>query len=281
MSRLRIRHVTGFRYRGDASLSYNEARMLPASRPGQFVVSSHLEVEPHVPVQMYTDYWGTRVAAFEVLAPHTELRITAESVVEVRTRPQAAPRVGWEGIERASARSVSLLEQQQFTALTTPHAEIEDLAAEYRAAGGDPIATASGILESVRDAFVYDSDATGVRTTAAEAWSQRRGVSQDFVHIGLSALRSVGIPARYVSGYFHADRDSPLGTTCPGDSHAWVEFWDGDWRSWSTATGGALDERQIGVGHGRDYTDVSPLRGIYAGSDESELFVSVETTREA
>lgn len=282
MSRIRVRHVTGYRYEGGADTSYNEARMLPASGGGLFVLLSHLEVTPNTSTHSYTDYWGTRVTAFEILGRHSELSLTASSLVEVGPRPDAdTPSVDWETIARARQRSVGLVEQSVQTALTAPPEEVAALAAAARERGGGVAQTANEILGAIYDAVEYEAGVTGVRTTAKEAWAQRRGVCQDITHIALGALRAAGIPAQYISGYFHPRPKAALGETVSGESHAWLEYWDGAWRGWDVTNNSPVGERHVRIGRGRDYNDVPPLRGVYAGSGASELFVRVEITREA
>ena len=122
---------------------------------------------------------------------------------------------------------------------------------------------------------------TGVHSTAAEAWAVRKGVCQDITHIALGALRAVGIPARYVSGYLHPKPDAEIGETVAGESHAWVEWFCGEWRGFDPTNLIDIGDRHVIVGRGRDYNDVAPLRGVYAGPYGSKLFVTVEITREA
>ena len=282
MTRIRIRHITGYRYDGEADTSYNEARMLPSSSNGQYVLMSHLEVAPNSSTHSYVDYWGTRVTAFEILTPHRELSLTASSLVEVRA--PAAPRdepLAWEGIATARERSVGLVELSTQTLLTSPPDDVVDLALEAKGRSSTPAETAQAIAEAVYDAVDYETGVTGVRTTAREAWAHRRGVCQDITHIALGALRRVGIPARYVSGYYHPRPSAELGETVSGESHSWLEFWDGAWHGWDVTNNAAIADQHVRVGHGRDYDDVPPLRGVYAGSGASELFVKVEITREA
>jgi len=100
-------------------------------------------------------------------------------------------------------------------------------------------------------------------------------------HVTLGALRSVGIPARYVSGYLHPKPDAPLGETIMGESHAWVEWFTGDWFGYDPTNMIDIGERRVLIAHGRDYRDVSPLRGVYAGASASGVFVRVEITRES
>lgn len=282
MTRIRIRHETGFRYAGTVSSSYNEARMLPASQDGQFVLFSHLEVAPTAVTHGYVDYWGTRVTAFEILGPHEELSLTASSLVETAGRvEQAARGLSWSALEAAVERSVDLVDHGEHTRLARPHEELAQTAREVRSRAATPEAAARELLAFVHGSIDYVPGSTGVRTTAREAWSQRRGVCQDISHMVLGALREAGIPARYVSGYHHPRPDAPLHETVPGESHAWIEFWDGAWRGWDPTNDVPIDERHVFVGRGRDYNDVPPLRGVYAGPTESQLFVSVEITREA
>lgn len=282
MSRIRIRHSTGFRYEGDVNTSYNEARMLPAAANGQYVLYSHLDVLPSTSTHSYVDYWGTKVTAFEVLKSHHELSLTASSLVEVTPRdPADGERLDWDEIDAARERSVALVEHTEQTPLTAPHAEVVRIAHEAKSVAGTPSRAAAEILAAVNRSVEYEAGVTGVRTTAEEAWEVRRGVCQDISHIALGALREIGIPARYVSGYLHPMPDAPLGLTVDGESHAWVEYWDGEWRGWDPTNDVPIGERHVLVGNGRDYNDVPPLRGVYAGSFTSEMFVKVEITREA
>jgi transglutaminase-like putative cysteine protease len=106
-------------------------------------------------------------------------------------------------------------------------------------------------------------------------------VCQDIAHVAIGALRAAGIPARYVSGYLHPSEDPAIGETVVGESHAWVEWFCGSWHGFDPTNLLEIGERHVQVGRGRDYSDVAPLRGIYAGPNGSRLFVEVEITREA
>jgi len=122
---------------------------------------------------------------------------------------------------------------------------------------------------------------TTVYTTAREAWEKKKGVCQDITHLAIGALRSIGLPARYVSGYLHPKPDAAIGETIAGESHAWVEWFCGDWQGFDPTNLIDIGDRHVAVGRGRDYNDVPPLRGVYAGPYASKLFVTVEITREA
>ena len=281
MMRLRIEHVTGFAYSGDVGASYNEARMLPGSTDTQFVLSSQLEIEPTTSVNHYTDYFGTRVAAFDVLAGHSALSITARSLVEVRPRPIDFVDISWDRVIREGARSIPTVEMLGQTGRTAPHAEVAEIARSIAAQHENPGRAAHAIAEAIGDAMEYMPGITGVHSTGAEAWTARKGVCQDIAHITLGALREVGIPARYVSGYLHPNAHPELGVATPGESHAWVEWFAGDWQGFDPTNRIEIGDRHVLVGRGRDYNDVPPLRGVYAGPFKSELHVQVRITREA
>ncbi len=281
MMRLRIEHTTGFAYQGDVGASYNEARMLPISTDSQFVLSSQLDIEPSTSVNYYLDYFGTRVAAFDVLAGHRALEITARSLVEVRPRPLEFPELSWERLAAESARAIATVEMLGQSARTAPHPEVVELARSIAAQHDEPARAALAISAAIGEAMEYMHGITGVHSTGAEAWGERKGVCQDITHITLGALREVGIPARYVSGYLHPVADAAVGVPTTGESHAWVEWFSGGWQGFDPTNNAEIGDRYVLVGRGRDYNDVPPLRGVYAGPFKSNLHVKVTVTREA
>lgn len=281
MKRLRIEHQTGFSYQGEATASYNEARMLPGSTDSQFVLNSSLDIEPSTSVNQYVDYFGTRVAAFDVLSPHSALTITARSLVEVRPRPLEHIDIAWSDLAREASRSIETVEQLSQTPRTRPHAEVADLARSIAVQHDHPGRAAHAIAVAVGDAIEYMHGITGVHSTATEAWEARKGVCQDIAHVTLGALREVGIPARYVSGYLHPRPSAEVGVAVTGESHAWVEWFAGEWQGFDPTNNIEIGDRHVLVGRGRDYGDVPPLRGVYAGPHKSSLHVKVTITREA
>ena len=282
MNRLRIKHMTGFHYGGDVTASYNEARMLPVSSDGQLVLFSNLEILPISSHHSYVDYWGSRVSSFEILTPHKELSLTATSLVEVRPRPHEPDSLGWSELELAVEATTETVEHLKQTRRTNPPAEVESIARDIKDKHESVCDAALAISMAIGDAVEYMQGVTGVTSTAAEAWAHRKGVCQDIAHLALGALRAVGIPARYVSGYLHPKPNAAIGETVAGESHAWVEwFCGGEWRGFDPTNNIDIGDRHVLVGRGRDYNDVPPLRGVYAGPYGSSLFVSVEITREA
>ena len=134
-------------------------------------------------------------------------------------------------------------------------------------------------VEWVRGELDYRRGTTGVHSSGLDALRDGNGVCQDFAHLSLIVLRSMGIPARYVSGYLHPDRDAAVGDTVDGQSHAWIQAWTGSWWNVDPTNDSEITEQYISVGVGRDYSDVSPLKGIYSGQGATDLDVVVEITR--
>jgi transglutaminase-like putative cysteine protease len=277
--RLRVNHTTGYRYESPVSASYNEARMTPLSTEYQTAIEAHLRVEPSVRVSRYWDYWGSMVHAFDTHTPHDELVVTASSVVETADEPAPMPYpVSWSDLADGQVRD-SFYEMLEPTAATAPDDELVDVADSVRSEAVDPAEAALLAGARVRDHLVYQRGATSVSTSAVEAWRHGGGVCQDFVHLTLALLRAMEIPCRYVSGYFHPLEDAAPGDTVVGESHAWAEAWVGDWMPFDPTNEVPVGHRHILVARGRDYGDVTPLKGIYSGAPASTPTVSVELTR--
>ena len=281
MNRLRIKHTTGFHYEGEVTASYNEARMLPVSSDGQLVLFSNLEISPLSAGHNYVDYWGSRVSTFEILSPHRELALTATSLVEVRPKVHLPHTVSWDDLAAVAEQKTEYVEQRGQTRRTEPPAEVVALARDIADGCASPCEAAEQICVAIGNSVEYMQGVTGVTTTAAEAWEHRKGVCQDIAHLAIGALRAVGIPARYVSGYLHPKPNAAIGETVMGESHAWVEWFCGEWRGYDPTNLIDIGDRHVTVGRGRDYNDVPPLRGVYAGPFKSALFVRVEITRES
>ena len=277
--RLRVLHTTEVSYPEPVRASFNEARMTPLTLPVQTTLEARVTVAGAVPVWTYSDYWGTFVSVFDITEPHQDLVIRAQATVETGqafglARPGPLP---WADL-RAQASGGRLLEYLLTTPLTTltPAVAATVIDAVH---GADPIEAAEQIVSRVRSQVSYVAGATGVRTNAQEAWAQGQGVCQDLAHVTVALLRAAGLPARYVSGYLHADPSAEPGGSAVGESHAWVEYWTGSWHAVDPTTNAAVEERHVVVARGRDYADIPPLKGIYHGASGGALKVTVEVTR--
>jgi transglutaminase-like putative cysteine protease len=272
--RLHVVHATTFRYDGVAHASYNEARLTPMTLPTQTTIQSRIDVSPAAVLLRYHDYWGTQVSAFDLEEPHDELVVTAESIVETaRAVDPPVTSARWSDLADPSTsdRYAELL-------MATRRTEVDDdLVAEvaravHAKAPHDAAITATAWLH---ERVAYVPGATGVQTNAREAWQRKQGVCQDLAHLSVGLLRRLGIPARYVSGYVHPDADAEVDVDVVGQSHAWVEWWVGEWYAHDPTANTSVGEQHVVVGRGRDYDDVTPLKGVYQGSPAKTLAVDV------
>jgi len=273
---LAIRHLTGFTYEGLAKASYNEARMTPISGPHQSVRQSQISVRPEVPFSSYVDYFGTTVTAFDIQDFHSQLEVEARSTVESRAAVLERP-LPWSALH-----GESLMDQYSEFLITSPRTTLSDEAVAGAAQWSGQLdlhQCARAVGDMVRQRVDYVPGATTVSSTAQEAWVRGEGVCQDITHITIGLLRSLGVPARYVSGYLYPSSDSDVGVMVAGQSHAWVEYFSGVWTGWDPTNAMSETERHIIVGRGRDYDDVAPLKGIYQGPVSANLGVVVEMSR--
>lgn len=279
--RLSVTHTTRLTYQGEVIASFNEARMTPLSTSGQLMLRHELSVSPVARLQRYPDYWGTAVEAFDVHIPHHTLTVVSTSVVDTVERWHQAPGVSWAQMraDDVADRWCEFMELGAIVDDASQDPAREDVLASLRHAP-TPRAAIGLAIEAVRDRIAYTPGVTHVHTTAAQAWAEGRGVCQDFSHTTLSLLRSVGIPARYVSGYIHTE-DADIGVPGLGESHAWIEAWNGGWEAHDPTNGRSVGPAHVLVARGRDYRDVSPLTGIYAGPLSQDPEVVVEVTRMA
>jgi transglutaminase-like putative cysteine protease len=278
--RLKIVHRTQVRYQGPVRASYNEARMTPQALPRQSVLNADVRADIPVPIWRYSDYWGTEVSSFDIQAPHEELEIVAQSTVETKPAPEPARPLSWAALRERVADRVdrALLEFLTPTTRTAVTAELAETA-RRRTADADPLEAAGEIVSWVNQRVAYVPGATKVQTGAQEAWDMGQGVCQDMAHLTVALLREVGLPARYVSGYLHPMAAAEPGDEMEGESHAWVEYWDGEWIARDPTNLAQVGERHVVVATGRDYGDVPPLKGIYRGAPNSSMQVAVTVTR--
>jgi transglutaminase-like putative cysteine protease len=277
--RLQITHRTGYRYSDVVEASFNEVRMTPLNAENQVLIHHHLAVSPLASLQRYVDYWGAHVDAFDVHVPHRMLEVTAISTVETPPMAPDVPGVGWDQLLCDEVRD-------RFAEFLAPSVYVDDaLLAPARAQIVSELATcltpreaADGAIAAVRERIEYTAGATNVYTTAEQAWEEGRGVCQDFSHTTISLLRALGIPARYVSGYLHTEEPN-IGKMVLAESHAWVEYWNGAWQAVDPTNNRGVGAAHVIVARGRDYSDVPPLKGIYAGGASEGLGVVVEITQ--
>jgi transglutaminase-like putative cysteine protease len=282
--RVTIRHTTSFGYPQPARASFNELRLTPRNDEVQNLLSFSLTLDPKARTTTYRDHFGTLVYAFNVNARHDHLTITGESRVLTYPRPPLPTD------DAEAAGSLAALDD----------AAVRDKQAEWLhpsplASGGEPLSTFSqhvrqvvapssvlalvrGVSREVRGRFTYVTGTSYVSSTVDDLLERGTGVCQDFAHLMISTLRDLGVPARYVSGYFYAgfgdpEPDTPLEV----ESHAWVEAYVPGlgWVAYDPTNDCPADERHVTVAVGRDYSDVAPVRGTLLGGNGQSLAVAV------
>lgn len=286
--RFDITYKTTFQYEDLVRESQNELRACPTSDDAQQLVSYRVTTSPTARVLSFTDYWGTRVDAFGVRTPHLHLAVTAEASVETRPRPLALASTA----HSTQLRDLRFLDEHIEYLAPSPHATwaggVQELARQVVAVAGDDVTgQVLAIHRAVGSRLAYAPGTTYVGVDVEDVLAGGTGVCQDFAHLAIAMCRSVGIPARYVSGYLFtisdatgADSDTDVVTV---QTHAWLEAAvpTVGWLALDPTNRQQVAERHVKIGHGRDYDDVLPLRGVYAGVAPADVAATVEIRRTA
>ncbi len=281
-----VTHRTEYRYSSTVSASFGEIIMLPRDLPGQACLRSQLTIDPQPhDLRERLDFFGNRTTSFAVLAPHTRLCVSAVSLVQVSGRLVAGiGAVPWEKVRDGIRTDPGdeALDARQFV-LDSPLVRISDDLAAYATpsfpAGRPLLAAAVDLASRIHRDFTYDPGATHVTTTIEEVLESRTGVCQDFAHLATGCLRSLGLAARYVSGYLETEPPPGRERLAGADaSHAWVSvFMSGAWVGVDPTNDQLVDDRYITTAWGRDYADVAPLKGvIFTQAEDHDLHVTVD-----
>jgi transglutaminase-like putative cysteine protease len=270
---LEVQHETRFTYPEPVAEAVTEVRMEPVSDADQSCRSFNLAVTPGSEVSRFQDGFGNRVHHFNVLCSHAEVRILAAGVVETHPRApdaassQATYPLNFDGFDLA------VLDFVQFRGPVRSSPRLGPVLDALRPAAGTPLGKLVHAVSSyIHEHFEYAPSWTLASSPVDDVLEQGKGVCQDFTHLMIAVLRSLDVPARYVSGYIHrADRES--------QSHAWCEVWlpDLGWVGIDPTNDCAVGEHFIKVAVGRDFTDVPPNKGVYRGKAEETIHVRVET----
>ena len=288
MTEYRVLHVTRYDYSDPVSLCQNVAHLKPRDWPAQRCDRSAVAVTPApAVVEDRRDYFGNPATYFTVQEPHRALTVTAAHRIAVR--PAAPPDPGdtpaWEGVRDAAPfdRSADGLDAFQYSfdsryAAAAP--EFAAYAAESFAPGRPVLAAALELTARIHAGFAYDPRATTVATPVREVFAAKRGVCQDFAHLQIACLRSVGLPARYVSGYLSTVPPPGKPRLVGADAtHAWMSVYCGPrfgWIDLDPTNDVIPGDRHVLLAWGRDYDDVSPVKGVVLGGGQHTVTVSVD-----
>jgi transglutaminase-like putative cysteine protease len=284
----KITHTTTYQYESPVRVCHNLVLLTPREDRRVKVVAHHLKIRPTPQVSnRRKDFFGNQVLAFSIEESHRKLSVSASSRVALQPRPpiaaeQTAP---WEEIAGAKDLKAdgNLLEASLFR-FNSRRIVRSPVFAEYAQpsfASGRPIMECLvDFTQRIQRDFRYDATATVVNTAPEEAFRLRRGVCQDFAHVQIACLRSLQIPARYVSGYLRTVPPPGKPRLVGSDqSHAWVSVYCGaaiGWVDFDPTNGSVPNLDHIPIAYGRDYHDVAPVRGVFLGGGHHHLTVSVD-----
>jgi len=281
-----ITHVTRYTYGATVELTNGILRLTPVSRGGQILERFTLDTTPPcLPPLERIDPFGNRVMSLRIEKPHGELSITAASLVRVDRPPVPTTSLPWESAAAEAHSFASLSWDCPALALypsrRLPLFEEATIYARESFTEGRPVYDAAQELtRRIHADFAYDSEATEVNTPAPVAFNQRRGVCQDFAHVMIAALRGLGLPTLYVSGYIRTVPPTGKERLTGADaSHAWVSLWCGSalgWMDFDPTNAQSVQNDHIEVARGRDYSDASPVESMILSSGGHRLEVEVE-----
>ena len=271
-----IHHQTTYRYAEQVHESYSVCHLQPRTDLEQYCTGFELNSVPRAKMHSYKDRFGNVVHHFSVIPEHPMLLISARStVVTVRSAPELSGGAPRETLLAEYGVAALLYDFLNPSPLVEFGGELDALAQEIGEPGDDLLEWYVAAGSHIRKTFEYVKQATNVHTTVAESVRLRAGVCQDFAHVLIALCRRSAIPARYVSGYvFNGDSGPVLGAEA---SHAWCDAYlpPLGWVGYDPTNGTLIDERFVKVAVGRDYRDVSPVRGVYKGPAQSNMSVNV------
>ena len=287
--KLRVTHTTEYAYADPVSLCQNTLHLRPRFMDGQFLVSNEIRVSPEPTVRAErVDFFGNPELYLSMQEQHRSLKITAESVVDVAKPPLPDPFVSppWErvpGMLAASLDPTSLL-ARQFT-YDSPLVPTHPLLADYAKPSFTPdrplFEAVFDLTERIHDEFTFDTRATNVGTPILDVLLHRHGVCQDFAQLQIGCLRSLGLPARYVSGYLLTQPPPGQQRLIGADaSHAWigVYFPDFGWIDFDPTNAVVPSDKHVTIAWARDYDDICPVKGVILGGRHHSLHVEVTVT---
>jgi transglutaminase-like putative cysteine protease len=283
----KVAHTTRYTYSEAVPVCHNEVRLTPRQSPHQTCDDFRLLVSPTPSGSgSRSDYFGNTVHFFSIEESHSTLTVTATSRVTVNPPLicDDTPSNRWEDVVQAlqQDRSVIGLNTHQF-AFDSLHVRRSAALAEYASRSFRPnrpiLEAAVELTQCIHREFDYDPRATTVNTTLEEAFEQRRGVCQDFAHVQIGCLRSMGLAARYVSGYLRTSPPSGEPRLVGADaSHAWLSLYCGDlgWVDLDPTNNTLPSLDHVTLAYGRDYSDVCPIKGVFMGGGQHGMHVSVD-----
>ena len=287
-TKYKITHHTHYNYYENVNLAHNEAWLLPASSSVQTCRHTHIHIEPRPAIyHEYTDFFGNTACHFSIQQPHDKMSVTATHLVEVHRYYDTNDSTPWEEVRDFIQNSYAedAISARQFcleTSFLTYLAEVKSYAQKSFRPGQSLIESSKHLMHRIFKDFKFVSGATTISTPLNQVFKQRKGVCQDFAHIGVACLRSLGLAARYVSGYIETlppeGKEKLIGADA---SHAWFSTYHPvlGWIDFDPTNNQLANNQYVTLAYGRDYADVPPLKGVIFSSGAHALKVAVDVAR--
>jgi transglutaminase-like putative cysteine protease len=281
MHEFEIQHITRYIYESPVRDSANQIILFPIKDEYQDVIKQELTITGNPAVDTHIDYYGNEVGSFTYSDPHSVLTINSKVLVATKHRPlpinDIFPSHQWEDLKRLQfmVPYIDFLKQEYFDGIN----ELRAIVDNEKAKDDTPYQVTLRFCQYVYDNFDYIKGVTTVETKLDEIWKLKAGVCQDFAHMLMEMLRMVQIPARYVSGYICTSKNDMRGE---GATHAWAEAYipDYGWLGIDPTNNCIANETHVRLAVGRNFSDCSPVKGVYKGSSNHKLEVAVSVDEE-
>jgi transglutaminase-like putative cysteine protease len=291
MRRYTLSHATRYEYEMPVAYAQHLARLRPRPLTYQRVLSSQLALTPAATTgRRARDYFGNQTDFIELSATHELLEVRATSVLEVEPRSEMSnvseSTLSWEAAAARLRDDTELVDAREFcfdSPLARAHVSLGDYAREVFTPGRGFGEALLDFNRKINDEFTYEPGATEVSTPLAQVLRERRGVCQDFAHLAVAALRSLGLAARYVSGYLETSPPPGQPRLVGADaSHAWASAYvpDVGWVDFDPTNAVLPSERHLTLAWGRDFSDATPFKGVIIGGGRHTLSVAVDVLHE-
>lgn len=274
MAVFKIHHITKYIYDSAVSESVNEIRVYPMQGSEQEILQQDLIISGDPEIQLYTDYWGNKTGFFNVLESHHELKIESRVIVRTTQEQIADTADGVLDDLIPHVQSSMLLQELNAPDAIKNQPLIDAICAEILTANKTVAAIVQECSTHIFHQFKYTKGITTIETTVDEILEHQGGVCQDFAHLLLQMLRTIGIPCRYVSGYICPNKNGMRGE---GATHAWVEAYipGASWRGIDPTNNIWVTSNHVKLAVGRNFKDCSPVKGTFKGSSRQQLYVFV------
>jgi transglutaminase-like putative cysteine protease len=287
MMKYTIKHRTWYAYAEAAPVCHNMLHLAPRDTMRQVCSGYRLRIVPEPAfITRRTDWFGNFVDYFSIEGSHNGLEVTSQSVVQVSPTPKLtlSDSLPWEGIVRlstpeATAADLTIYQLTLRSPRVRPSAQLRDYAFPSFAAGRPVLEAIVDLTARIHRDFEFDSKATTVHTPLEHLLKLRRGVCQDFAHLAIGCVRSMGLPGRYVSGYLRTVPPPGKPRMVGADaSHAWASVYCGPlgWVDFDPTNNALIGESHVSIAWGRDYSDVCPIQGVFVGGGEHSMGVNVD-----